>query len=330
MEINNGARRREISPFIVGTAGKLFSYKPDSCGSIAYTDKKEAYHILDEIWEMGLRSFDCAANYGEIELGEYLKVRNRINKAVIVTKGCHPSQFRNRVTPYDLMSDVHDSLVKLHRDFIDIYLLHRDDPAVPVEEIVTALDKLHREGKIGVYGGSNWTVERIKEANKFAGENGMQPFTVSSPNYSLAHQVADPWGGGCTTLTGPEHAEDRAWYLEQQMPILAYSALGRGFFAGAFKSDEYEKADEVMDCYGRKGYVCKENFNRLARAEQMAKKYRCSVAQIALAWIFSQKLNVIPVLGGGSIGRFAEGLEAVKIKLTEEEIDWLNLRKEKL
>ena len=85
----------------------------------------------------------------------------------------------------------------MRTDYIDIYLLHRDDPAVPASEIVEIFNAMHREGKIGAFGGSNWTHERIQEANAYAKDHGLIPFTVSSPNFGLADQIADPWGGGC-------------------------------------------------------------------------------------------------------------------------------------
>lgn len=83
------------------------------------------------------------------------------------------------------------------------------------------LDKLRKEGKIGIYGASNWSMERFREANAFAEANGMDGFRAVSPHYSLAHKVDDCWGGGLS-ITGPEHAEDRKWLAGQQIP--AFSA----------------------------------------------------------------------------------------------------------
>ena len=315
---------KEVSPFIIGTASNLFVNEPNPY--IKYIDKDASYNVLDSLVERDYLTFDCAAHYGEECLSEYLLSRNLHEKAVIITKGCHPNKYRNRVTEFDLMSDIHDSLIKLKREYIDIYFLHRDDPGTPVEKIIPVLDRLHREGKIGVYGVSNWTVERIKEANLFAEQNGMQPFSVSSPNYSLAHQVEDPWGGGCVTITGEENEVDRQWYSEQEMPIFAYSALARGFFSGKFKHNQKEKADQVLDVFAKKGYMYDENFERLARVEILAEKYDCKIAQIALAWIFSQELLIAPIVSGSSINHYQDIIDAMDIKLSQEEIAWLDLR----
>ncbi len=71
---------------------------------------------------------------------------------------------------------------------------------------------MHEEGNIGAFGASNWTHTRIEEANEYAYKHNLIPFSVSSPNFCLARQIEDPWGGGCVNISGPENIEARAWY----------------------------------------------------------------------------------------------------------------------
>lgn len=246
---------------------------------------------------------------------------------MILTKGCHPNPYRKRVTSFDLLSDFYDSLAKLKRDHIDIYMLHRDDPDVPVSEIIPTLDRLKREGKIGIYGASNWSVARMQEANRFAAENGMAPFQAISPHYSLAHQIADPWGGG-VSITGPEHAADREWIIKEDMPVFAYSSMSCGFISGAFHSDDRAGAERFLTPPGKKGYFADENFERLRRAEELAEKYNVTVAQIAMAWLFNQEMKVIPLQGGENARMYRQTLKAAEMKLSREEVDWLDLRDE--
>ncbi len=313
----------KVGPIMIGTSSALFTDDTTPWIPTNLT-QEEQFAIVDELWDLGLHCFDCSAGYGEKSLGAYLKSRNRTNEAVILTKGCHPNSFRKRVTSYDLMSDFHDSMAKLGRDYIDIYMLHRDDPDVPVSEIIPTLDRLKKEGKIGIYGASNWSVERIKEANAFAEAHSMSPFAAVSPHYSLAHQINDPWSGG-VSITGPEHAADRAWLIENQIPVFAYSSMSCGFISGMFKSTDKKGAKKFLTPPGIKGYYADENFERLARAEQLIEKYHVSVAQIAMAWLFNQDLQVIPLQGGENAEMYRQTLEAAKIKLTKEEVKWLNL-----
>ena len=137
MKING--LKKELPPILVGTSSGLFT---DEMSPWIPTDltREEQFAAIDQIWEMGLHAFDCAAGYGERVLGAYLLDRGRVEDAVILTKGCHPNFYRKRVTPFDLLSDFYDSLAKLHREYIDIYMLHRDDPTVPVSEIIPVLD----------------------------------------------------------------------------------------------------------------------------------------------------------------------------------------------
>lgn len=313
----------ELAPIMVGTSSALFSDETTPWIPTSLT-KEEQFAVIDQLWEMGLHCFDCSAGYGEGRLGEYLQSRGRTGEAVILTKGCHPNPWRRRLTPYDLLSDFHDSLAKLHRDSIDIYMLHRDDPSVPVSEIIPVLDKLKKEGKVGIYGASNWSMARFREANAFAKANGYEPFRAISPHYSLAHQVNDPWGGGLS-ITGPEHAADRAWLLEHKVPVFAYSSMSCGFVSGAFRSGDRAAAEAFLTPPGKKGYWAEENFERLARAEQLAEKYGVTVAQIAMAWLFSQPLQVIPLQGGENAGMYRQTLAAARLKLTADEVRWLDL-----
>lgn len=134
------------------------------------------------------------------------------------------------MTDFDILYDCHNSLAKLKTSHIQLYLLHRDDPQVPVGPIMETLNRLHAEGKIGVFGASNWTMERMMEANEYAYKHGLVPFTVSSPNFGLANQLDDPWGGGCRYHFRP--AEPDGASLVQGQPYSHHGVFrpGPGLF----------------------------------------------------------------------------------------------------
>lgn len=289
---------------------------------------EDVNYLLDAVADMGITVFDTAENYGlsEASLGRWMRERKNREKLVIISKGCHPYG-KDRVTPEDLKNDIEQSFERLGTDYIDIYFLHRDDHKIDPGIMVEVLNEYYKKGKIRAFGGSNWTAERIELANTYAKEHGLQPFTVSSPNFGLADQIGDPFGGGdgCVTISGPEHARDRAWYLANQMPVFAYSSLGRGFFSGRVKSDAPEEAKNVIDEFAVKGYCYQENFERLRRVEELAKEKQCSVPQMALAWVLAQKLNVFPLVSARNPKRMQDNLAALSINLTEKEQKWLNL-----
>lgn len=287
--------------------------------------------LLDAMYDLGVNTFDMARNYmaSELSVGRWLEEKDMREKVVLLSKCGHPSMFgRKRINEAEMRKDFRKSSGYLHTDYLDIYLLHRDDPEVDAGEIVEIFNAMHSEGKIGAFGGSNWTHERIEQANEYAYKHNLIPFTVSSPNFGLADQIDDPWGGGCVTISGPANEKARDWYRQNQMPVIAYSSLGRGMFSGKVKSSESEKAGKILDATAVKGYVCPENFERLRRCEELAERKGVSVPQIAMAWIFKQKLNTFAVVSTSSQERMQENIKALEVELTEEETLYLDLKRE--
>lgn len=289
--------------------------------------------LFDSIYNTGVNTFDTARNYmaAEKSLGKWIAERQIRDKIVILSKCGHPSfDGRNRINEKDIRSDFSKSTMFLNTDYIDIYILHRDDLAVQPGEAVEIFNSMHSEGKIGAFGASNWTHNRINEANEYAYKHNLIPFSVSSPNFGLADQVNDPWGGGCVSISGMRNIGARKWYSQNQMPVLAYSSLGRGLFSGKVKSNERVEANQILDEVAIRGYGSEDNFERLRRCEELAAIKNCTVSQIAMAWIFNQDLNVFAVVSTKSPQKIQKNIEALHIELNEEEILYLNLMREAL
>lgn len=306
---------KKVSRIFYGTAAPPFMAGED------------AGELLDAIFAIGVNAFDTARVYGmsEKSLGQWMEDRGNRDEVVVLGKCGHPSpDGRKRVNEKEIREDFAVSSGYLKTDHIDIYLLHRDDPDVEVGPIVEIFNALHTEGKIGAFGGSNWTHQRIEAANEYAYARNLIPFSVSSPNFGLADQVTDPWGGGCVTISGPANQDARAWYQKTQMPVIAYSSLGRGLFSGKVKGDDPESAVGVMDEFAMRGYGYPENFERLRRCEALAREKNCTVPQIAMAWIYCQNINSFAVVSTGKAGRMQENVDALHIHLTDHEICYLD------
>jgi aryl-alcohol dehydrogenase-like predicted oxidoreductase len=209
-------------------------------------------------------------------------------------------------------------------------LLHRDDTSQPVEPIMDALNEHLRDGRLHAIGASNWTHERLKAANAYARSNGLMPFVASSPQYSLADSHAEPWPL-CLSISGPGGTDARAWYTQTQMPVLAWSPLASGFFSGKFRRDNLHLFGErEWDEVAIRAYANEANFQRLDRAGALAAEKGTTVAQIALAHVLSQPMNLFAVVGTHSPEKFKANVDASEIQLTQEEMDWLDLRTEKI
>jgi aryl-alcohol dehydrogenase-like predicted oxidoreductase len=262
-------------------------------------------------------------------LGKWIKARGFRDKIVILTKGGFYNKWRKRVSPYDIESDFETSLAKLGVEYVDIYLIHKDDPSSPVGPIMDLLNRFHREGRALALGCSNWHWRRVEEANAYSREHGLEPFSVISPNYCLAVKQDAPESEG-TTLTGEANKEAKAWFKAQGMPLFAYSCLGRGFFSGKIRGNEAEKAADLLPPLTAAEYAHQDNFERLRRAEILGAKKNAVPAQIAFAWLFAQPLKVIPVTSPGNTAHLKETLAAMDINLSIEEAAWLNLERETL
>ena len=294
---------------------------------------KQGAALLDAVYDLGCNTFDSAHGYGdgdsERTLGRWIKERGLRDKVVILTKGAHPYDGRKRVTPEDIASDLHDSLERLQVDHIDLYLLHRDDPDVPVEPIVDILNEHHNAGKIGAFGGSNWTHQRIKEANAYAEAQGLTPFTTSSVQFSLAEMVEEPWAD-CKSIGGSSGKEARAWYQKQDIALFTWSSLAGGFFSGRFRQDNLDTFDDYFGKLCVKSYCYQDNFRRLDRAERLANEKGLTLPQVALAYVMSQPLNIFALVGCETGAEFEANVAALRVQLTSEELDWLDLKHEDL
>lgn len=291
-------------------------------------DEAASFALLDAVIAQGGTTFDTAQSYlqGDAErmLGRWMRARQNKDRVLIITKGCHHTIDRQRVTPYDLTADLHDSLARLGLERIDLYFVHRDNPDVPVEELIGALNAHIDAGKIGAIGASNWTIERIQAANLYAREHGLQPFVTSSPNYSLADQIESPWAN-TVSISGPKNAAARAWYRTTRMPIFAWSSLAHGFLSGQFQSDRRAEPATDFERSVLKTYGSDDNFERLRRAEILAQERGVTVPQIALAFILEQQLDVYAVTASYTPEEFAANAAALDISLTRTELDWLDL-----
>lgn len=315
----------------VSGSEKKISRLVQGCIMLTRSRKEEGFALLDATRQAGITVYDTAHGYGggEVDrtLGLWMEERGNRDEVVIIGKGAHHSQDRNRVTPYDIASDLADSLARLRSDYIDLYLLHRDDPTVPVGPIVEALNEHRAAGRIHAFGGSNWTPERLAEANEYADRRGLVPFAASSPNFSLADQIAEPWKD-CLSIAGPGQAAARAWYAECAMPLFTWSSVGRGFFSGQITRANAEQVRDQFDGSMAKSYYCEANFKRLDRAWALAKEKGLSVPQIALSYVLSYPLNIYALVRSMSGEELAVNGQALDNPLTAAEMEWLDLRRE--
>lgn len=291
-------------------------------GTIMVSPEKidESCELLDTYVALGGNTLDSAYVYGggksELAIGEWLRRRNNRDKLYILTKGAHPdSRGPRRVSPECIVEDLTTSLERLGVKTIDLYLLHRDDEEVPVGPIVECLNAQKRAGKIRSFGGSNWTHQRIQEATEYARAHGLEGFTSSSPNLSLAKPAKPRWPGCLSADTGTV-----AWHQQNQFPLFSWSSQAGGFFTGRYAPDKLEEKEMVET------YYTADNWERYRRAEELGKKKGVTANQIALAWVLHHSFPVFALIGPWTPAEMKNSFQAAGLSLTAEEHAWLDLR----
>ncbi len=295
-------------------------------------NRDDNFRLLDTCFEKGFTAFDSAHGYGagacETELGAWITSRGLRDQVVILTKCAHPYQGEpDRVRPDFIRSDLQESLERLQTDYIELYLLHRDSRGYPVGEIVDVLNEFKDAGQIGAFGGSNWLGDRVKAANDYAAAKGKTPFTVSSPQFSVAEMIKPPWHG-CTSVSGVQGEADRAYYDENEMSLFTWSSLAGGFMTGKFTRDNLDGFESYWDTNPIGAYAYESNFQRLDRVLELAADKDASPAQISVAYVLSSNPRYHAIVANWKGAEAAINAAAADIELSPAEIAWLEMKTE--
>ncbi len=288
--------------------------------------QEDYFSRLDEYVRCGGNCIDTArvycsfvengADVSETVIGNWLAKRQNREDIIIATKGGHPpfdDMSRSRLTKEDLDYDLQRSLECLNTDYIDIYFLHRDDKSIPVEEIMPILNEYVVQGKVHFLGASNWSAQRIEEANKYALKAGLEPFRISQINYSLAHTSADMFEDPtleCMDLN------QYIWYRDNKFPLMAFSPQAKGFFTRIAEGSSVKNITE-----GR--FVSTANLARLSRVKQYCETTGLSPAVVTLGYLNSQDFPVTSVFTAANLEHIKEDMTAQDLKFDYKTIAFL-------
>jgi aryl-alcohol dehydrogenase-like predicted oxidoreductase len=283
-------------------------------------DNKDTWEEGAPIWDhwlaAGGNAFDSAHVYGggkhEQALGDWIKRRGVAKDVVVTAKGAHTPH----CTPAAIGQQLAISLERLQLDHAPIYIMHRDNPDVPVGEFVDALNTLKSEGKIGIFGGSNWSVERFVAAKHYAEAKGLESLSILNNNLSLAVMEKPVWEG-CITSNSPATLK---FLRDTGTTHFSWSSQARGYFLPAPLRDRLPEDTRPETCFGSE-----ENAERRKRAEHLAEKYDVSANNIAMAWVLKQRFTSLALVGPRTIEEINSTVPACGVALTIDEIGWLNL-----
>lgn len=289
----------------------------------------EAFRIMDAYFSLGGNVLDTAHVYcqkdtaspsiSEITVGKWIAANQLQGQVIVSSKGAHPGRENmqvSRIDPQSIRGDLESSLEALQTDSIDIWFLHRDNPAMPVQEIVDIVSAYAEKGWIQRLGVSNWKADRIREANAYAQAHGKRGFAISQIQWSLAVTTPEDWDD--PTIVCMNETE-YAWYQANRFPVMCYSSQAKGMFSKIIEG----RMDSVPPKIQRHLFS-PENLARVERCRTLCRTRGSNAAGVCLAYLAGAPFPVIPIVGCSSATQLKDTLHDADIVLQPDEMDFLN------
>ncbi|GCF95539.1 aldo/keto reductase [Enterococcus florum] len=286
------------------------------------------FDLLDQYVAEGGNVIDTGRFYNggksEQVITKWLQQRGNRDQLLLVNKACHHYVDENNVQYPDqsrvgadyITEDLEYSLKNMGVSHFDIYIMHRDNENVPVEELMDRFEQHRKEGKITVYGVSNWSLERIAAANAYCKKKGYAGITLNSPSYTLATVKKPRWYKAVYV---------DADYVKQNndlgITVMSWGAQGAGFFVPLWENMEAEAPEDIKGAF-----FTEENFQKLARVQELAKEKGVEPVNIALAYVLADRFDVFASIGPRNKYELLSSLKTQHVKLTNEEITYLELK----
>ncbi len=294
-----------IRPFVLG--GNVFGMTADRAASFA---------VLDRFVEHGGGMIDTADIYsawvpghkgGESEsmMGEWLKASGARDKILIATK---VGMMEGGLRPDRIRAAVEGSLDRLGVDAIDLYFAHKDDPDVPLDEMLAAFGELVAAGKVKAIGASNYSADRLGEALCVAKEKGLPRFTVVQPELNLLDRAQ--YEGALQRLC-----------IDEGLGVVTYFSLASGYLSGKYRSP----ADLGKSARGGrvKPYLDGNGPAMLAAMDGIASETGATLSQIALAWVAQQPGVTAPIASATTVEQLDEIMASTDVTLNEAHLTML-------
>jgi aryl-alcohol dehydrogenase-like predicted oxidoreductase len=269
---------------------------------------EESIRTIHRALDLGINFLDTADMYGvghnETLVGRAIK--DRRDQVVLATKfavlrGDDGSFLGVSGKPEYVKAACEASLKRLGVEVIDLYYQHRVDPATPIEETVGAMAELVEEGKVRYLGLSEAAPETIRRAH------AVHPISALQTEYSL-------W-------TRDVEAEVLPACRELGIGFVPYSPLGRGFLTGRIQSiQDLEPSDYRRDSPRFEQKNLAHNLDIIRNLNEIAMQKGCSLAQLAIAWLLAQGLEIVPIAGTKRIKYLEENLKALEVALSADDL----------
>ncbi|HVA98877.1 MAG TPA: aldo/keto reductase, partial [Bacteroidia bacterium] len=249
---------------------------------------------------------------GESEtiIGKWMKQRNNRDKIIIATKvGMVDAVGKVDISKKYIFKAVEDSLKRLQTDYIDLYQTHKDDLSVPVEETLEAHQQLIKEGKVRWIGASNFSPERLKAALDASKKYNLPRYETLQPLYNLYDRKVF-------------EKELEPICLENNISVINFYSLAAGFLTGKYRTKN-DLSKSVRGARTEK-YLNEKGLRILNALDEIAKQHQTTNATISVAWLLQRKAIAAPIASATNLTQLHDLLKAVEIKLSSENVAFLN------
>jgi aryl-alcohol dehydrogenase-like predicted oxidoreductase len=282
----------------------------------------DSFRQLDAALEAGLNFIDTADVYsrwapghhgGESEaiLGKWMATGNKRSNVILATKvGIDMGDGKKGLKAAYIHQAVEDSLRRLQTDYIDLYQAHKDDEETPLEETLSAFDKLVQQGKVLHIGASNYSGARLAKALKTSKDNGLVSYISLQPHYNLVER---------------EQFESDLLPVVQEhtLGVIPYYSLAAGFLTGKYRTKE--DAEGKVRAVSVKKYLNDWGFQVVKVLDEVAREHHSTPARVALAWLMVQPGVTAPIASATSEKHLADLIEAAKLRLDHASIQRLTV-----
>jgi len=278
-------------------------------------DEEASRPFFRQAWEAGINFFDTADMYSdgasEVVLGNALReLAIPREKVVIATKVFNPmgpTANERGLSRKHIRHAIDASLQRLQLDYVDLYQIHRFDPATPIEETLEALDLVVRQGKALAIGASSMFAWQMAKMLRISDDLTLSRFVTMQNHYNLVYRE--------------EEREMIPLCRDQGIGLLPWSPLARGFLAGnRTREKQGETSRAQTDDYAHKMYYDESDFAVVDRVTWVAEQRGVNNAQVALAWLLAQPGVTAPIVGASKPKHLTDALAALALELTAEEL----------
>lgn len=287
------------------------------------TDRQTAFSLMDRFVSLGGNTIDTARSYAnwlpngesasEKVIGEWMESYRCRENLCLITKCAFPAEKgKSRLSREEILGDLEQSLYCLKTNYVDILFLHRDDETVPVSQIMPILDEAVRSKKVRMIGTSNWTTERISQANAFAKEKGMAPFSVSEIQWSAAVSTPDAMQDS-TLVCMNEH--EYQWYLENRFPVFAFSSQAKGIFSKAITQGLDHLNEKI-----RTRFLNEKNIARIQWVKKYCEAHKVSPATVILSYLNCNPVPAASIIGCSDLLQLEDSMHGADYLMSSEDI----------